>query len=131
MTSRRIPTIKRAAITATKKPGKYLNKTVEVDGVKFDSKREYARYRDLVLLQRAGHISDLQRQVPFELIPKQRRADGKVERAVTYVADHVYIENGARVVEDLKSALTVKLDAYILKRKLMLHVHGITIKEVM
>ena len=76
----------------------------------------------LRILERAGKISNLQRQVKYELIPKQ---DG--ERACTYVADFVYIDaNGETVVEDTKG---VRTDAYKIKRKLMLWVHQIKIKE--
>lgn len=112
-----------------KKPSKYLNKPTVVAGVKFDSKRELARYRQLTLMQHAGLISDLQRQVRYELVPAQRRADGKREQGVAYVADFVYTQAGMRVVEDLKSEITAKRPDYIIKRKLMLHVHGITLKE--
>ncbi len=106
---------------------KYGNHKILRGGEIFDSKREYDRYRELVLLQRAGQISDLKRQVKFELIPSQR-VDGKVvERPCTYVADFVYTENGKTVVEDSKGYRTKE---YILKRKLMLHIHGIQIREV-
>ena len=91
------------------------------DGQVFDSVKEFHRYGCLQLLERAGKISDLKRQVKFELIPKQ---DG--ERAVHYVADFTYYENGKLVVEDTKG---FKTDAYKLKRKLMLWVHHIKIKE--
>ncbi len=106
---------------------KYGAKKVTVNGITFDSKKEANRYRELVLLERAGRLSNLQRQVKFELIPSQK-IDGKVaERACTYVADFMYIENGKKVVEDTKG---FKTKDYIIKRKLMLWVHGIRIKEV-
>lgn len=106
---------------------KYRNKKVTFNGIKFDSKKECKRYQELLLLERAGQISDLQRQVRFELIPSQR-IDGKVvERAVYYVADFVYEEKGQKVVEDTKGIRTAD---YIIKRKLMLHIHGIRIKEI-
>lgn len=96
------------------------------DGV-FDSQIEYRRWCELKLLQRAGRISDLKRQVKYELIPSQRGKDGKVvEKSVTYIADFVYKENGQEVVEDAKG---VRTDVYIIKRKLMLFRHGIRIKE--
>ena len=88
----------------------------------FDSKREANRYAELKLLERAGEISDLKLQVPFELIPKQPG-----ERSVKYIADFVYLEGGKSVVEDVKGK---KTRDYIIKRKLMLWRHGITIKEV-
>lgn len=106
---------------------KYGSRKVSVGGEVFDSKKEYIRYRELVLLQKAGQVTDLKRQVKFELIPSQR-VDGKVlERACTYVADFVYTENGKTVVEDTKG---FKTKDYIIKRKLMLWVHGIRIMEV-
>ncbi len=106
---------------------KYKNQKIAVGGEVFDSVKEYTRYRELVLLQRAGYISELKRQVEYELIPSQREGGKVVERACTYVADFVYEENGKTVVEDTKGFRTKD---YIIKRKLMLYVHGIRIKEV-
>lgn len=106
---------------------KYHSKKAIVNGIEFDSKKEARRYSDLVLLERAGMISDLQRQVKFELLPSQR-IDGKVvERSVTYVADFVYKQLGKTVVEDTKG---FKTKDYIIKRKLMLYIHGIRVKEI-
>ena len=101
---------------------KYGNRKLKApDGQVFDSVKEFHRWGVLRLLERAGKISDLKRQVSFELIPKQ---DG--ERACTYVADFTYYEDGKLVVEDCKG---FKTEVYMLKRKLMLWVHGIRIKE--
>lgn len=103
---------------------KYGNKKVRLpDGTVYDSKKEYKRHMELMLLQRAGEISDLKRQVPYELIPKQ---DG--ERAVTYVADFVYKDarTGEEVVEDCKG---FKTDVYKLKRKMLRYKYGIKILE--
>ena len=106
---------------------KYHSRKITRDGVKFDSVKEYKRYQELALLERAGQVSGLQRQVKFELIPSQR-IDGKVvERPCTYIADFVYFEHGQKVVEDVKG---YKTPEYKIKRKMMLHVHGIRIKEV-
>lgn len=106
---------------------KYHSRKITRDGMTFDSVKEYRRYCELLLLERAGAITGLQRQVKFELIPAQR-IDGKaVERACQYIADFVYQENGKRVVEDTKG---MKTKDYIIKRKLMLYIHGIRIKEV-
>ena len=115
------------------------NKTV-IDGIEFDSKREAKRWTELKLLERAGIIRDLDRQVKFVLIPAQREADtigargairkGKIiERECAYVADFVYtdVETGETVVEDTKG---FKTKDYIIKRKLMLWVHKIKIMEV-
>ena len=81
------------------------------------------------MLQKAGEITDLDTQVPFELIPAQRDPVTKkvVERACNYVADFTYWQNGKFVVEDTKG---FKTPDYIIKRKLMLQVHGIRIREI-
>lgn len=106
---------------------KYKSKKTEVDGVTFDSKKEAKRYQELRILEKAGEITDLQRQVKYELIPAQR-IDGRVaERKVEYVADFVYTQDGQTIVEDTKGFRTKD---YIIKRKLMLWVHGIRIKEI-
>lgn len=99
-------------------------KNTKTDG--FDSKKERDRYFELCLLEKAGVISGLRKQVEFELIPKQ---DG--ERAVTYKADFVYLdtETGKTVVEDVKSDFTRKLPVWAIKRKLMLWVRGIRVLE--
>lgn len=101
---------------------KYHATRTVVDGITFDSKREAARYTELKLMQRAGLISDLRRQVKFELIPKQQG-----ERAVSYIADFVYSEDGQTVVEDVKG---VRTPVYRIKKKLMLWRHGVRIREV-
>lgn len=95
----------------------------------YASRKEHRRANELQLMQRAGLISNLREQVAYELIPPQRGADGKVlERACTYIADFVYTDNatGQTIVEDTKGFRTKE---YIIKRKLMLKVHGIRISE--
>lgn len=117
---------------------KYHNKKIVIDGQVFDSKKEGYRYRELMILERSGQITDLQRQVKYTLIPAQREPDtigkrggvkkGKlIEREVSYIADFVYRENGELVVEDTKG---IRTKDYIIKRKLMLYVHRIRIKEI-
>lgn len=100
-----------------------------MDGITFDSRREAIRYRELTLLERAGKISGLQRQVKYLLLPAQKVAGKTAERAVSYIADFVYRDasTGETVVEDVKG---VRTEVYKLKRKLMLFAHGIQIKEV-
>lgn len=108
---------------------KYHARKIVREGMAFDSVKEYNRYCELRLIERSGAITDLQRQVKFVLLPVQR-VDGKVvERACTYIADFVYKERGETVVEDVKSAATKTKD-YIIKRKLLLHTHGLRVKEV-
>ena len=72
---------------------KYRNIKIEVDGIKFDSKAEYTRFKELELFQRVGNISNLERQVKFELQPSFVDNQGVKQRAITYVADFVYKEN--------------------------------------
>ncbi len=116
---------------------KFNAKKTIYGGQSFDSKKEAHRWAELQLLQRGGAIRNLRRQVPFELIPPQREPDTTVPRGgvnpgrviehpVRYVADFVYERDGKTVVEDTKG---VKTPEYIIKRKLMLFVHGIRILE--
>jgi hypothetical protein len=106
-------------------PVKYGNRKVVLDGESFDSKAEANRYQQLQVLQRAGQISDLTRQVSFVLAPKTV-IQGKAKRSLIYRADFAYIENGQRIVEDVKGMLTA---IYKVKRHLMKTVHGIEIRE--
>ncbi len=121
------------------KTNKYQAQKCEFNGEKFDSRKELQRWLELRLLERSGEITDLKRQVKFELIPAQREPDtigkrggvmkGKViEHGVTYVADFVYKDKqGNTVVEDTKG---VRTKEYVIKRKLMLYFHEIKIKEI-
>lgn len=108
---------------------KYHNKKIIRNGEKWDSIKEYQRWVELCILEQGSLISELRRQVKFVLIPSQK-IDGKVvERECSYYADFVYKDNetGQTVVEDTKG---IKTKDYIIKRKLMLYVHGIRIMEV-
>jgi len=96
---------------------KYKNKKCSFDGYKFDSKKEMNRYLQLKLLQRGGKISDLTLQ-PSYMLQESFKINGKTIRAIKYVADFKYIENGVVVVEDVKGCLT---DVYKIKKKLFLH----------
>lgn len=118
---------------------KYRSKKVEFNGIVYDSKKEMKRHCELLQLEKAGAITDLQRQVKFILIPTQREPStiGKrggvkkgavIERDCTYIADFVYTTaDGLKVVEDTKGFRTKD---YIIKRKLMLYIHRIRIHEV-
>lgn len=118
---------------------KYKSRKTIIGDVVFDSKKEARRWRELCLREDAGLIENLQRQVKYVLIPAQREPDtvgkrggvkkGKLlERECAYYADFVYTiaETGETVVEDSKGRRTKD---YIIKRKLMLWVHGIKVKE--
>lgn len=117
---------------------KYGNRKVKYKGEWFDSQHELDRYLELLLLERAGEITDLRRQVKYPLIPAQREPDtigprggvhkgALIEQECYYKADFVYILDGREIVEDAKGYRT---DDYVIKRKLMLWVHGIRINEV-
>lgn len=126
------------------KQSKYKAKKTTIGGITFDSKKEATRFQELKLLEKAGKISNLQRQVKYVLIPAQYIPTGEVyrqgknkgkpkiklaEREVSYYADFQYEENGETVVEDTKSKGT-QTPQYIIKRKLMLWVHGVKVREV-
>ena len=116
---------------------KYHNEVTDYGGIRFDSKKESARYGELKIMEKRGIIHNLQRQVRYELIPKQslptpvRDQKNKnwrySEKAVIYKADFVYEKDGQTVVEDVKGYRTHE---YKIKRKLMLYVHGIQVMEV-
>lgn len=107
---------------------KYHSKKVVTEDGTFDSKKEFNRFCELSLLERAGEITGLERQKKYVLIPKQTSGGKTIERECSYIADFVYrTKNGALVVEDTKG---VRTKDYIIKRKLMLFRHGIRIKEV-
>lgn len=129
---------------------KYRNRTTARGGNVFDSKKEADRYAELSLLQRAGKISGLRRQVKFILIPAQYEAFERVsdktgrklkpgrkllEKECAYIADFVYrdMAAGKEVVEDTKGYRDPSSAGYakfVIKRKLMLYLHGIRIKEI-
>ena len=152
--------VPKATKRKTYKRSKYNNKKILVNGVKFDSMKEYKRYLQLQMLERAGEITDLQRQVKYVLIPAQKEPDtigpkggihkGKtIEQECAYIADFVYkvpikeeklfsnkeghlesmemLCGYETIVEDTKG---VRTPEYVIKRKLMLYIHGIRIKEV-
>lgn len=122
---------------------KYGNRKLNVGGMAFDSKHELHRWNELQMLEKAGAITDLKRQVKFVLIPAQYeegigvykkgknkgnpKAGKLLERECSYYADFAYLENGILVVEDAKG---VRTKEYVIKRKLMLYVQGIRIREV-
>lgn len=93
---------------------KYRNKKVIADGEEFDSKKEGNRYKELRLLERAGEISNLELQPRFLLQDKFKK-NGKTYRKIEYVADFKYIENGKKIVEDVKG---IQTDVFKLKHKI-------------
>ena len=131
---------------------KLNNKSIVIDGIEFQSTKEGNRYCELKLLHRSGQITDLELQKRYELIPAQyeiietgeyykvgeKKGQPKtkrvcVEQSVVYIADFVYKENGQTIVEDVKGFRDTSSATYakfVLKRKMMLWIHGIRIKEV-
>lgn len=105
---------------------KYRNRKIDYKGMKFDSKKEYIRYLILENMEKRKEISDLRRQVSFQLIPPFE-LNGKKYKGMKYIADFVYKRDGKTIVEDTKGVLT---DVYKIKRKLMAYIHKIEIKEI-
>lgn len=115
-----------ASLLPTARRSKYGNvKVVDADGLTHDSRKEYRRWCELQLRERAGEISNLRRQVVFDLIVNDRLV-------CRYVADASYVENatGAKVVEDTKSEPTRKKRDYRIKAKLFEAIYGYAIREV-
>ncbi len=102
---------------------KYKNIETTIDGIRFDSKKEAARYAELKLLEQAGIITDLKCQHRFPLTVNGSNVG-------SYIADFTYTEKGKLIVEDVKSLVTRRLPVYRLKRRLMDALFGITITEV-
>jgi hypothetical protein len=107
---------------------KYNNLKVTYDGLKFDSKKELARYHELKLLERIGEISHLKTQVSFEIAPSVILG-GRKRPARRYLADFSYVsvKDGALVVEDVKG---VKTAVYTLKRHIVKAIYNIEIMEI-
>ena len=124
-----------AAQEKTSRGGKYHNTPTEKEGaegvkIRFDSKAEAAHYDELMLLLRAGVISDLRLQHEFTLIEAYTTADGKRVKAERYRADFTYWQNGEFVVEDVKGGSATKTKTYEIKKKQMLDKYGIEIREI-
>jgi len=115
-----LPALGAEIILQRPKKTKYNSTTVEIQGKKFQSGLEARRWLDLEMLERAGEIRELKRQVRFPFI-----INGFL--VCEYVADHVYEEGGRTIVEDVKGVRTAM---YLLKKKLMRAYHGVEIKEV-
>ncbi len=108
---------------------KYGNVKTEVNGIVYDSKKEAKRALELEQLEKAGEIHNLKRQVKYVLQPSFFFF-GKTIREISYVADFVYEEDGKVVVEDVKSDATRQNPVYKLKKKMLMYVHKIEIREV-
>lgn len=108
---------------------KYRNKKTEIGGVKFDSKAEASRFVELKRMEEAGLISNLKRQVSFELAPAVKiHGKRRMSPPLRYFADFTYEQDGKTIIEDVKGQDKVT-DGYRIKRHL-LAVAGIHIVEV-
>ena len=97
---------------------KYGNKKTNIFGMSFDSKKEAEVYLILKDYERRGRISNLQRQVKYELQPSYK-LNGRTEKSINYIADFVYIDNkGKEVIVDVKSEITSKDRVFRIKKKL-------------
>ena len=105
---------------------KYGNVKCEVGSEKYRSKREMRRHQDLLLLQRAGEISDLKREVPFVLAAAVRYSGKRATPALRYLADFTYMRSGQFCVEDSKG---VRTEGFRIKKHLMMYAHGIEVIE--
>jgi hypothetical protein len=96
---------------------KFGNRKTEIGGIVFDSALEARKWQELCTLQKIGAISDLQRQVKFDLSVNDVKVCG-------YIADFVYTENGQTVVFDAKGMI---LPEFKIKAKLFKAIHGFDI----
>lgn len=104
---------------SVKKPNKYRAVKKTIDGYTFHSSGEAKRYAELAMLGKAGKITALSLQLRYRL-----SVNGI--HVCDYYPDFTYYENGQLVVEDFKGLRT---PVYQLKKKLMLAIHGITVRE--
>lgn len=110
------------ATAPARKRNKYHATKVEFEGMTFDSKKEFARYRTLQSLVVAAEVRNLRRQVLFELQPAIVDGDGKRQRAITYTADFVYEgRDGKSIIEDVKSGPTAKSESFRVRWRMLLN----------
>lgn len=137
MTSMSVEQYRREILKQSDKPkatkhNKFNAQKVELDGMTFDSKKEYKRYIELKAMQQRGEIFGLEHHTKFELAPKIKlEGEKRAKPALRYFADFTYYnKSGEYIVEDVKSAATRKLASYRTKKHLMSTVHGISLTEV-
>lgn len=116
-------------MTVRRVASKYGAKKTQIDGITFASLAEARRYNELKLLERAGHITNLELQPKFELAPSVKYTGAaRAKPALRYQADFKFVDHlGRTIVEDVKG---FKTEAYQIKRHLMLAIHGIEVTEV-
>lgn len=119
---------------------KYNARKATRGGIVFSSKKELKRWQELEEMEKAGEITNLQRQIKFKLLPAQYSKteltkNGRfkcIERECTYIADFVYKDKQGNIhVEDAKGCKKGgAYNIFVIKRKLMLYMHGIRVEEV-
>ena len=110
---------------------KYHNSWTEIDGIRFQSRKEGERYAELKLLERAGRIRSLVLQPKFELQEGFTNAEGKKIRPITYIADFIYYDCDLdrTIVEDVKSPVT-RTQVYMVKKKLFEYKYNMAVREI-
>ena len=93
---------------------KYKNKKITINRYVFDSIAEGKRYKELVLLEKTGQISELELQPKF-LLQDSFKKNGKTYRKIEYIADFKYKENGQTIIEDVKG---IQTDVFKIKHKM-------------
>ena len=117
------------AAAGPKKASKYHSAPAERGELRFASRKEARRYDELMVMLRAGIISDLRLQPQFTLQESYITETGERIRAIRYTADFSYRFGGKLVVEDVKSTAT-RTKEYLRNRKFMRSKFGIEIQEV-
>ena len=124
------------------KKSKYNNKKIVNEFGTWDSKKEFQRWLVLKEEEAQGVITDLQRQVKFELIPavrekyikhlktKDKECERTLQLPITYTCDFQYTKNGETIVEDVKASPKMLPKDFIIKEKMMFALKGIKIKRV-
>ena len=103
---------------------KLRNIPTVVDGIRFASKKEARRWCELCLLERAGAIRNLRRQVVYQLAVNGHPI-------CKYVPDFVYYENGLEIIEDVKGQKSgVPYQLFTVKRKLLFALYGLEVIEI-
>ena len=98
-------------VKINKKQNKYHNEKMIVDGVRYDSKKEYQRHKELILLEKANKIKNLRFHDKQDTVILQK------DPLITYIPDFCYEEDGILIIEDLKGFQTKE---YKLNQKMLI-----------
>jgi hypothetical protein len=116
MTETQLADLQAASGVAVKKPSKYHAQRVEIDNIKFSSKKEGRRYQELKVLQHAKEVKFFLRQVPFYL-------PGKTKYLLDFM---VFWKKGDVTFEDTKGFRT---QVYKIKKRMVEELYPIKIIE--